>query len=67
MIALARFRFSTLQASRKARPVTAQPAGNGQAEPVLRLRTLAVSPETGDGNGNPAGEDPAPESLGATP
>ena len=68
MVALARFRFSPLQASGKARPVTAEPAGNGQAEPVMTLRALAVSAETnGNGDGDPAGEDPAPESLGATP
>ncbi len=70
MVALARFRFSPLRASRKGRRVTAQPAGNGQAEPVITLRALAANPETnsnGDGNGNPAGEDPTPESLRATP
>ena len=70
MVALARFRFSPLHAVRKAGPVAAQPAGNGQAEPVITLRALAANPETntnGDGNGNPAGEDPTPESLRATP
>ncbi len=70
MVALARFRFSPLRASRKGRRVTAQPAGNGQAEPVITLRALAANAETnsnGDGNGNPVGEDPTPESLRATP
>jgi glycosyltransferase involved in cell wall biosynthesis len=69
MVALARFRFSPLHAPEKARPGTARAAGNGRAEQVMRLQTLAVSPETGngDGDGNPAGEDPTPESLRATP
>ena len=68
MVALARFRFSPLRASRKARPVPAQPAGNGQAEPVMTLRALGANPETSsNGDGNPAGEDPTPESLRATP
>jgi glycosyltransferase involved in cell wall biosynthesis len=68
MVALVRFRFSPLHTARKARPPTTEPAGNGQAEPVITLRALAASPETGngDGDGNPVGEDPAPESLGAT-
>ena len=35
---------------------------------MITLQALAVSPETnGNGDGHPAGEDPAPESLRVTP
>ena len=75
MVALVRFRFSPLYGAPKARQAAGEPAGDGHAEPVITLRALAVNPETssngnggkgGDG-GNPAGEDPTPESLRATP
>jgi glycosyltransferase involved in cell wall biosynthesis len=68
MVALARFRFSPLQAPGKPRPGIAQAAGDARAEPVITLRTLGASPETnGNGDGAPAGEEPTPESLRATP
>jgi len=67
MVALARFRFSPLHAPGKARPGTAQAAGDARAEPVITLRTLGARPETnGSSDSASAGEDPEPESLGAT-
>ena len=77
MVALVKFRFSTLHAVPDEAPARRQPATWGGSEPVVLLRPLAVAPgDQRNGNGNGAGngagpdkgdEDAEPESLTTSP